>query len=214
MSGNESIPEIRWARSYFVIGITGGLGSGKSMVSRLFESLGHFRMDADIVARDVLFSDELREPLLDNFGEGILDEGGAISRENIASLVFQNPEKLEILNGLIHPAVRRRFDETVSRLQPGEILIYDVPLLFEAGLEDNFDLTITVSASREIRMERVAIRNQWPKEEFLRREASQMPLEEKEKRADLVIMNQDSEENLREKVVNINEAILGAAPSG
>ena len=207
-------PVINWRHDYFILGITGGLGSGKSAVSRLFEELGHRRMDADIVAREVLYDPETRSPLQEALGVDILTEEGEISREKIAAAVFGKPDKLERLNALIHPGVRRRFEEARSRLKPGELLVYDVPLLFEAGLEDTFDFIITVSASLEIRVERVAKRNDWSREEFLKREGSQMPLQEKEKRSDLVIKNEGSQKDLQTRVTEINDMILQARNSG
>lgn len=186
------LPVIRWARGIFVIGLTGAIGSGKSAACDLFRREKIAVLSADLVAREVLHSDEMRPRLLDEFGSGILDEHGEISREKIADIVFQNDDLRKRLNQLIHPEVQRRFLEFRDSLNPGDIMVYDVPLLFETGLDDRFDLTIVISASYDIRKGRAMARDGWSENHFASREASQMPLEEKKRRADLVIRNEGS----------------------
>ena len=194
---SPEIPAFTQRGPGLIIGLTGAIGSGKSEVGRLFARQGARLVNADEVAREVLYSSGLRPRLLESFGQDILDEAGELSRENIARIVFSNPAKLEQLNKLIHPGVREHFNKTLKELKAGEIFIYDVPLLFESGLADDFDLIIVVSAPLEIRQERVFERNGWTKEEFLKREASQIPLSEKEKQADLIIRNSSSRADLQ-----------------
>lgn len=205
-------PQIVWKRPGFAIGLTGAVGSGKSTAGRVFEECGARLLNADLEARDVLHSAELRGPLVEAFGESILGETGDVVREKLADLVFENPESKQRLEDMIHPAVRRRYREARDALGPGEILVYDVPLLFEAGLEADFDLVITVSAPEEQRLERVKARSNWDENEWRRREAAQLPLSEKEKRADLIIRNDHSPAALKATVRDLYKTIQNAGP--
>lgn len=202
--------ELQWNGPNFVIGLTGGIGSGKSVVGEMFQDLGARLLNADLVAREVLFSAELRPKLTSEFGEEILGSDGEISREALARIVFTDEAKRLRLNDLIHPGVRGRFHETIQSLTPGQIMVYDVPLLFEAGLEKDFDLVLVVSASRDVRLARVKERNGWSEEEFNGRDGAQIPLTEKEKRADLVINNSAGLDALRNTVGDIYAHVLKA----
>lgn len=197
------LPEIPEKKQSFVIGLTGGIGSGKSTAALFFREAGASVNDADEVAKSILHSDEMRPKLIDLFGEEIFDHNGDLSRERIAGLVFGKPELREQLNQLIHPGVRRAFQTLKDSLSRGEILVYDIPLLFETDQKNNFDWTVVISAPVETRRERVMQRNGWSREEFDRREASQMPLEKKEQLADLVISNIGTNEELRSSVFHV-----------
>ncbi len=195
-----------WHKGHCVLGLTGGIGSGKSAVAGILRDapsdLGIVVLDADQVARDVLHSDAMRHNLERLFGPEIVVDG-EISRERIAAVVFRDENKRSALNALVHPEVRRRFREFVSGLVTGQIFVYDVPLLFEAGLDatGDFDLILVVTAPLEVRMERSSARSGWSADEFRRREASQMPLSEKEKRADVLIRNIGPLEELKKAVL-------------
>ncbi len=206
------MPPIVWKNDRYLIGLTGGIGSGKSAAGRAFADAGAVVVDADLVARDALHSAELRPKLIDAFGEGILGADGEIERPKLASLVFGDEDRRRALNALIHPHVRTEFRRRVEALRSGDVLVYDVPLLFETGAEQDFDLTIVVSANRKLRYERVRERNGWSRKEFEGREQSQMPLAEKEKRADLIISNEGSPEDLQNIVTEIFEHIRAAGP--
>ncbi len=201
--------DCKWTKDYYLIGLTGAMGSGKSEAAQLFQEAGAMVVKADELAHEVLQSPVLRPALLRLLGDDILAEG-RISRPAVAAKVFGNSEKLEKLNGLIHPEVRRRFTEIQSGLSDGQILVYEVPLLFEAGLADQFDLTVTVSAPEDVRYARVKARNNWSREEFLARDRAQLPLTEKEKLADLVIENTGSKEDLEAAVVDLLEKVRRA----
>lgn len=172
-----------------MIGLTGAIGSGKSAATAAFAKAGARTADADQLARSALHSAELRPALLQRFGPAILDLSGEIDRQKLAALVFEDAEKLEALNAIVHPAVAAAFAGLRASLKAGEILVYDVPLLFEKARAAEFDLTITISAPTALRFERANKRNGWSRAEFDRREAAQMSLAEKEQRADLVLEN-------------------------
>lgn len=214
------LPPIQWPRDRhcFVIGLTGGIGSGKSATARAFEAAGATVADADQIARDVLHSAALREPLRRALGDGIFDADGEVSRPAVAQAVFGEPERLERLNALIHPAVRAEFERlqtSLERRATGEaeldcVLVYDVPLLFETAQEGRFDLLVVVTAPVELRFARVKERSGWNREEFDRREAAQMPLREKAKRADFVIENAGSTGDLERAVHALFAEIVAA----
>ncbi|MCR9145186.1 MAG: dephospho-CoA kinase [bacterium] len=212
------LPSIQWPtdRACFLLGLTGGIGSGKSAAARCFAESGAEVADADQIAREVLHSETLREPLRAALGDGIFDESGQVSRPAIAKRVFGHPERLERLNGLIHPAVRQEFQRRQADLearagQDAElipVLVYDIPLLFESGQQDQFDLIVAVTAPVELRYERVERRNGWSRDEFDGREAAQMPLREKAERADFVIENAGSEADLAAAVQALYRRIV------
>jgi dephospho-CoA kinase len=205
------LPEIRWSADRYLIGLSGAIGSGKSAAGRSFAACGALVADADQIAREVLHSAQLREALLEQFGPGIFDaQTGEVLRAEIAARVFGQPERLARLNALVHPAVGRRFRELRDGLAEGAVLVYDIPLLFETEQAGQFDLTIVVSAPADLRFERVHRRDGWSRDDFDRREASQLPLSEKEKRADLVLRNTGSGAELEQAVQAVYRAIQAA----
>lgn len=206
MSHGKSVEKTN--QTVFTVGLTGSIGAGKSTVGHLLSEAGFKVVDADLLARTVLYLPETKEKLLAALGPEILDGEGEIDRTRIAGIVFQQPEKRSVLNSLIHPGVRKEFKKIRDSLPAGSVLVYDVPLLFETGLEKDFDLTIVVNAPQDQRMERTRIRNGWDQDEFLRRNGSQMKPEEKEKRADVVLINDSGEEELKEKVEKLVGHIL------
>lgn len=211
------LPPIHWRNIHsFLVGLTGGIGSGKSAAGRFFAEAGATVADADLIARDVLHSPELRVPLRAEFGPAVFDEHGEVSRPAIAEIVFQAPERLQRLNAMIHPLVRKNFDRRRKSLPDGTVMVYDVPLLFENIPHEQFrefDLTMVVTAPLEVRYARVHARSGWPRDEFERREASQMPLLEKEQRADFVITNDGTEQQLQTAVRALYAAIVQAGPA-
>ncbi len=204
--------ELLWTGPVFLLAVTGGIASGKSAFCRFAEGAGAFRLDADEQAKKALESPELSTPLRDLFGDSVLPEGGPVDRAAIAAVVFREPTLRKKLEALIHPVVRRKFREAVSGLSEGSILVYDVPLVFEANLASDFNLVVVVSAPVEEREARALRRNGWSQQEFMARERAQMPLSEKEKRADLVIRNHGSEADLREMATDLVERIRNAYP--
>jgi dephospho-CoA kinase len=194
------LPVINWTGKIFVIGLTGGIGSGKSSAADFFRKEGIAVLDADHVAKTVLHSDRMRPKLIEALGPDILDEQGLISREKIAGVVFHNDDLRKRLNGLIHPEVHRKFLEFRDSLNPGDIMVYDIPLLFEVGQSGRFNMTLVISASYETRKQRAIARDGWTEEHFTARDSSQMPLEEKETMADLVIRNNRSLDDLGQSI--------------
>lgn len=174
------------------IGITGGIGSGKTTVCKVFELLGVPVYYSDYEARMILDTDPaVHEAVLKLFGPSVKDADGMIDRKKIAAIVFTDKEKLEQLNALVHPAVGRRFESWCAGHAGVPFILKEAAILFESGAYRQVDKVIVVSAPQELKIERIRKRDQLKTEEILKRINSQMSEEEKIKRADFVIHNDE-----------------------
>jgi dephospho-CoA kinase len=191
-----------------VIGVTGAIGGGKSTVAAILARLGCVVSDSDAEARAVLDEPDVRARLAEWWGRGVLDEAGEVDRAAVARIVFGDPEQRRRLESLVHPRVhaqrRRRF---AAAPPEAPALVMDVPLLFEAGLDAECDAVVFVDASFDVRADRVARSRGWSRAELARREASQMPLDEKRRRADHVIVNEGAREALEDRVRELLRSI-------
>ena len=200
------------------IGLTGGIGSGKSTVTRLFQKRGAYIIDVDVLAHMV------EEPgssvwnrIVEHFGREILDKDDRINREALGGIVFRDSEKLKKLNSIVHPAVFdewwRRFDDIVNNDKEA-IIISDIPLLIEVGWHRAVDIVILVYTSPDIQAERIMKRNGYTHEEAQDRLRSQMPVDEKIPFADFVINNEGTPEEMEAIVDRIWKDLLkkGASP--
>lgn len=186
-----------------IIGLTGSIASGKSTVAKMLEKYRFPIVDADQVARLVV---EPGEPALTEivaaFGEGILLEDGSLNRKKLGDLIFHDPSKRAILNGIIHPAIRkemlRQRDEWLNN--GAEVVIMDIPLLFESKLQHFVEKILVVSLSEEKQLERLMERNQLNEEEARARISSQLPLSVKEEGADAVIYNESTLEKTEQQL--------------
>ena len=189
-----------------VVGLTGGIGSGKSLAAQFFAELGALVIDADQLARDAIErgSDGFDE-LIATFGDSILSNG-LVDRRALGELVFRDAEAKKKLEGIIHPIVRREFEEAVQSLEQDQILIYEIPLLFETKAMERFDYIVTVEADMQLRKERLlkkGLRNS----EVESRIAAQASREERESIADQVFENNGSEDELLRSVENLWELL-------
>ncbi|MDH4083183.1 MAG: dephospho-CoA kinase [Nitrospira sp.] len=174
-----------------LIGLTGGVATGKSTVAKMFERCGAVVIDADQLAREVVRPGKpaWRE-IVSTFGRSILNPDRSINRHVLGTIVFHDKTKLRRLERIIHPRVAReqaRLTRQVARKDPDAVVIYDVPLLFESGIDKRVDKTIVVTADRETQITRLKNRNSLTRSEALRRIKSQMPLRMKRRRADHVL---------------------------
>lgn len=180
-----------------IIGMLGGIGSGKSTVARLMaEHFGGLCIDADADARAALQLPEVRDQLLRWWGEGILDESGRVDRKKIADIVFEDPAQRQRLESVVHPRVARRRQQKLDAAagDPSvRFVILDVPLLAEVGLTERCDALLFVEADRRTRLARVRATRGWDEAEVARREKNQMPLDRKRKMAHHVVRNDASE---------------------
>ncbi len=191
------------------IGLTGGFGTGKSTVAEFFRELGAGMIDADDLARECLRpgSPEYRK-VVGQFGDEILGPDGKIDRKALAGLVFTDRRLRGRLNRIVHPTVIRRLEEELERMtEPVKVAV--IPLLFETGLEHQFDYVAVVEAGGETVRERTSAARGMSGEEIERRRAAQLPLAEKTRRADFVIDNNGPPGETRRQVEEIWAKLTG-----
>lgn len=174
-----------------LVGLTGGIATGKSTVASMFRRFGATVIDADQLARDVVQPGKpaWRE-IVKTFGKRVLLPDRTIARHALGSIVFHNRRKLRRLERIIHPRVAReqqRRAHGIARRTPDAIIIYEVPLLFEAGVNTRVDKIIVVTADRETQVARLKRRNGLTRRQAFQRISSQMALAEKARRADIVL---------------------------
>lgn len=189
-----------------IIGITGGIASGKSSVSTFIKELGFLIIDADIAAREVVEpGEEAYQEIVKVFGDDILLPEGDIDRAKLGHLIFHDEEKRLRLNSIVHPAVRKRMKEQAEKaFQNGEKTVFmDIPLLFESKLTYMVEKTLLVYVDEEVQLERLMNRNSLSKKDALARISSQMPLNEKKALADAIVDNNGDLEETKEQVRSV-----------
>jgi len=191
----------------FVVGLTGGIGSGKSLAAQFFSQLGALVIDADQLARSAIErgSEGFDEVLL-RFGDTVL-KNGDIDRVALGQIVFENPQAKKDLEEIIHPRIRAEFEEAVASLNPGQIMVYEIPLLVETNAADRFDFVITVESDPEVRKQRLRARGMFHSD-IEKRMASQATEEERRAVADCVFTNDGTEDDLLRQVENIWESTI------
>lgn len=189
------------------VGITGGIGAGKSIVCRLFQVLGIPVYDADREAKNIMVEDEAVIASLKNaFGEKVYQASGELDRAYLAEMVFNDKDKLDELNSIVHPAVIRA-GETWADAQEGAYSLKEAALLFESGSYKKLDFTIMVTADEAIRIERVMERDQVTEQQVRARMEKQWPDSQKIVLADAIIIN-DGTESLISQVMTLHERLL------
>ncbi|MSO42433.1 MAG: dephospho-CoA kinase [Solirubrobacterales bacterium] len=190
------------------MGLTGGIGAGKSEALAAFEGLGAETLSADQVTHDLLQTDEVRSLLAERWGAEVVPDG-EIDRAAVARIVFEQPEELSWLESQLHPRVGVQVMAWRARLDPGtEVAVIEVPLLFEAGMEGAVDATLAVVAADSLRERRLTERGQPGLEG---REDRQLSQDEKASRADHVIRNDGSLEELQAAASALIEELRGTA---
>lgn len=189
----------------YKVGITGGIGSGKSTVCRMLAERGVALYDADSRAKALMSTSEaLRRALIDNFGAETFTAEG-LNRAYLAGRVFNDAEQLRLLNSIVHPAVIEDF-EAWAEAQEGNYVVFESAILFEAGLEDRVDVAVAVMAPEALRVERVMARDGHSREQVLARIKNQMSDDERSDRAKYSIVNVDIEE-LEEDVEQLHRRL-------
>ena len=188
-----------------LVGLTGGIGSGKSTVARMLEERGAIVLDADALARSVVEPGTPGHDLVvDRFGANILAPGGNIDREALASIVFADPAARRDLEEIVHPEVRRLFAEECERHNDSDVVVvFSAPLLVETGMHTAFDVLLVVSASVETQIERLMRDRGMGEDQVRARIAAQLPLEDKAAVADVLIDNEGPWEDLERQVGRI-----------
>lgn len=189
-----------------IIGITGSIACGKSLVSNYLQEKGYTIIDADKIGHMALENDEVKKQLVNKFGKSILKDN-EVNRVTLGKLVFQNNENLKELNNIIHPQIRKNISEQIQVHKNEKLVFVDVPLLFEAKFDDLVEKIIVISLDEKIQLERLMNRNSLSKEEALQRIKSQIPVREKEKLGDYVVDNSFTQENTYKQVDRILEKL-------
>ncbi|MBT2697823.1 dephospho-CoA kinase [Bacillus sp. ISL-40] len=189
-----------------VIGLTGGIASGKSTVSNFFKEMDITVVDADIESRlAVMKGESAYFKIIEEFGRDILLEDGEIDRQKLGAIIFHHAEKRQILNEIVHPEVRKRMRDQVDQAikNSEEVVVLDIPLLFESKLTYMVDKTLLVYVDDETQLKRLIERNNLSVEDAEARIRSQMPLSEKIKLADAVIDNNGSIADTKKQLLEI-----------
>lgn len=197
-----------------VLGITGGIASGKTTVAKLFKELGAVVVSADELAREIVSpgSSTLRQ-IAECFGSRVLLADGTLNRPLMAELIFNDPQARQALNRITHPAIAALADQRLREAERGgvSLVVYDAPLLYEAGAVRQVDKVLVVAVDEEVQVARLMARDGVAREQALARIAAQMPLSEKIARADYVVDNSGSSQETRRQVSALIER-LGRGP--
>ena len=190
-----------------IVGLTGGVASGKTAVSRVLREEGAYIIDADQIARELV---QPHKPawneIIRAFGKEILQEDGSIHRKKLADKIFTDPEQRKVLNQILHPRIKEEIDrkaKEIGQKDPKAIVVIDAPLLVELGMHHKMDRLIVVTSTQTQQMERLKKRDGRSPEEALKLFSSQMLVEEKEKLADFVIRNEGSLEEMKKKAKGV-----------
>ena len=214
-NGSDKSPRVRAKHRKPIIGLTGGIGAGKSTVARILESLGAAVIDFDRLAHEQLRDRSVIETLRDWWGEGILGSDGSVDRQAVAAIVFENPKQLARLEGLLYPRIGRARKDLVASYDcdPSvRAVVLEVPKLFEVGLAETCDAVIFVEADDEVRVGRVISSRGWPESELRRREKLLQPLDSKRANADYLVVNNSTIADLRCEVERVLSAVLASFP--
>lgn len=186
-----------------VIGVTGGIGTGKSESIKFFMKYGAEIIDCDLISKEVSESKEMIEKLKEVFGDEIV-KTGKLDRKKLREIVFNDKEKLLNLNSLMHPVILFKVREEIkNRSKNKNIVIVDMPLLFEVGFETEVEKTVVISAPFELQLERVIKRDSLNYDEAVKAIRAQMSMAEKIKKADFVIENGGSKKELGDKIFEL-----------
>jgi len=195
------------------VGLTGGIASGKSSAAQLFVQKGACLIDADLIARDVVRpGEEGFQPVVDAFGPDLVTPLGELDRVKLGTVVFSDPDKRKLLDAILHPLITSRIFSRIGELNdrgyPG-IVIADIPLLFECGLQKRFDKTVLVYADPETQQQRLMYRTSISPESARQRLCSQMPIVNKRQYADYIIENTGSLDALEAQVAAVWSSLTG-----
>lgn len=186
-----------------IIGLAGGIASGKSRVAAELAALGCEVIDYDALVAEALQQRDVRELLRSWWGEQVIDDSGTLDRKAVAKIVFADERQRKRLEEVLHPMVidqGREMIEAIRTVGKASGIVLDAPLLFEAGLNKDCDAVIFVDASRGIRLARATQKRGWSEEAFEAREKAQMPVDEKRRRSDHVVVNNEDKAGLRRQV--------------
>lgn len=176
-----------------IIGLTGGIATGKSTVSALLAAKGALLVDADAIAREVMLPGHpVLSAIVRHFGSKVLSEDGSLNRKKLGEIVFTDASERKMLNEITHPAIRQEIIQRMNGYEaefPDKLIVVDIPLLYEVGLDNLFSEIVVVYALEEVQLKRLMERDGLTAEQAQQRLDAQMPIEEKKRLADIVIDN-------------------------
>ena len=192
------------------LGVTGGLGAGKSTACQRFKDKGAVIFDADSVAKEILQTTQaVQDRIAEEFGADVVNDG-RVDTQKLASQAFSNEENQSVLNNIVHPYVIEAFEKRCDELEKKVgLLVVDAPLIFESGFDSHLDHTLLIFASLKMRIARALRRGNLIREEILRRMDLQMPEEDKRDLASFVIENNGSIEELNQEIDKLYQQLVG-----
>lgn len=194
------------------VGLTGGIASGKSTVSRILAECGAVVVDADVLAREVVEPQSAGlAAVVAEFGEGVLAPDGSLDRPTLGTMVFADPERRRALEAIIHPLVREAAAVLESNAGPAEVVVHDIPLLVEVGRAEEFDAVVVVDVPVEVQVERMVRDRGMTREDALARVAAQATRDQRLAVADHVVDNSGSLAELEQRVREVYAQLVAAA---
>ncbi|MGY4789807.1 dephospho-CoA kinase [Pediococcus pentosaceus] len=184
-----------------IVGLTGGIAMGKTTISQFLKSKAIPVVDADQIAHEILTVDEVKVKLMDTFGESILDKNQNIDRRKLGPIVFNDQRQLEKLDIIVQPYIRTEIVRQLDTFSANKVVVLDAPVLFEQGYEKMVDYLMVIKTSAQIQVERLMQRDSLNEIDAQKRIQAQMPIEEKVKKADIVIDTSGTIEETRNQVV-------------
>ena len=191
-----------------ILGLTGGIGTGKSTVANMLKKRGIPVVDTDLISREVIEYPEIIEKIKLEISNEVFDFNNKLDRKKMSEIVFKNQEKLKKLNEIMHPEILKKMWLEVEKLKKNhKIIVLDFPLLFEINMEKEVDKILLIYVSKEIQLKRIMERDCRSREEAIKIINSQIPLYKKREKSDYIIQNNDSLENLEKKLEKILEKL-------
>lgn len=187
-----------------ILGLTGGIGTGKSTVANMLKGKGIPVVDTDLISREVIQYPEIIEKIKLEISNEVFDFNNKLDRKKMSEIVFENQEKLKKLNEIMHPEILKKMWNEVEKLKKDyKIIVVDIPLLFEINMEKEVDKILLIYSSKEIQIKRIMNRDGRTREEAIKIINSQMPLYKKREKSDYIIQNNDSLEKLEKNLDKI-----------
>lgn len=193
-----------------VIGLTGGIASGKSTISSILKAVGWPVIDADLIARQIVMpGSKGLEQIVNRFGPQMLNSDGTLDRKKLGKTVFDDPKKLSDLDKIEHPLIQEAIDFQLDEFKKQHlpVVVLDVPLLFETGMDEECDLTVLAVVDQATQLKRLMKRDQISKMDAVKKISSQMSLKEKMQRADVIIDNNGTLEQTRSQVAELVDRV-------
>jgi len=186
----------------FILGITGSIATGKSTVVNIFRQYGFPVVDADIIAREVVKPNTAGlKKVVETFGSSVLCSDGSLNRKQLGQIIFNDTKKRQTLNALLAPFLQEAIIEQIKRASnAASLVIADIPLLYEAGYDKYMDQVAVVYIPEDLQVQRLMKRDRITEKEAQKKVASQLSIEEKKKRADIIFDNQESLSSIRQQI--------------